>query len=185
MTTPPPDRLAEWAVSFAEELIAPTLPERWAHDLAVIAKARRFAAGLGEEDADALIAAAALHDVGFAPAAIDCAFQPLDGARHLAGAGVPMRICALIANCVSARVEGRLRGFGEAYGDLPDEKGPVRDALWAACITTDSSGGDIDVDERIDLWPSRYPEPVVIEFVALAREPLREAVARSEARLGG
>jgi hypothetical protein len=173
----------ERALAFAEEHVAPTLSGRWRHDLAVVEKARRAAPAVPEEDRDVLLCAAALHDLGFAPAAVDSRFQPLDGARFLAAAGFEDRICALVANCVSAAIEARLRGFGESYRELPDEEGPVRDALWAACITTGAEGEPIDVDERIAAWPARYPEPVVLEFVELAREPLRGAVARTEERL--
>jgi HD superfamily phosphodiesterase len=55
--------LEPWATAQAERLIAP-LGDRWTHVQAVADKARDLAVVLLAEDADLLVAAALLHDVG-------------------------------------------------------------------------------------------------------------------------
>jgi hypothetical protein len=46
-------------------------------------------------DRDVLVAAAWLHDVGYAPELAVTGFHPLDGAQHLEAAGFGRRIAAL------------------------------------------------------------------------------------------
>jgi HD superfamily phosphodiesterase len=55
--------LEPWATAQAEQLIAP-LGDRWTHVQAVADTTRGVAAVLSAEDADLLVAAALLHDVG-------------------------------------------------------------------------------------------------------------------------
>jgi HD superfamily phosphodiesterase len=78
--------LQPWAKAQAERLIAP-LGDRWAHVQAVADKARRVAAVLPAEDADLLVAAAFLHDVGYAPSLDRLGFHSVDGARFLRAQG--------------------------------------------------------------------------------------------------
>lgn len=46
---------------------------------------------MSENDRDLLVAAAWLHDIGYAPELRDTGFHPLDGARHLEALGAPAR----------------------------------------------------------------------------------------------
>ena len=55
-----------WAYELAESLLADPLPRRWAHTRGVAARAESLAPALGD-DAEALVAAAVLHDIGYAP----------------------------------------------------------------------------------------------------------------------
>ena len=74
--------LSEWAEGQARSLLEP-LGRRWRHAKAVADAASTLAFGLPEEDADVLMAAAYLHDVGYAPELVRSGFHPLDGAQHL------------------------------------------------------------------------------------------------------
>jgi len=78
--------LEQWAKAQAERLIAP-LGDRWNHVQAVADKARRVGAVLPAEDADLLVAAALLHDVGYAPSLNRLGFHAVDGARFLRAQG--------------------------------------------------------------------------------------------------
>jgi HD domain len=78
--------LEPWAKAQAEGLIAP-LGDRWLHVQAVARKARRVAVLLPAQDADLLVAAAFLHDVGYAPSLNRLGFHPIDGARFLRAHG--------------------------------------------------------------------------------------------------
>jgi putative nucleotidyltransferase with HDIG domain len=107
----------------ARSLLAGALPRRWAHVQGVAAKAERAAASL-TLSGEALVAAAWLHDVGYAPDAIDTGFHPLDGARYLAGLGAPERVVNLVARHSYAMLEAELRGVGHRLAVFPDEGGP-------------------------------------------------------------
>jgi putative nucleotidyltransferase with HDIG domain len=115
--------MARWARDLARSLLAGALPRRWAHVQGVAAKAERAAASL-TLSGEALVAAAWLHDVGYAPDAIDTGFHPLDGARYLAGLGAPERVVNLVARHSYAMLEAELRGVGHRLAVFPDEGGP-------------------------------------------------------------
>jgi len=78
--------LEPWAKSQAERLIAP-LSDRWMHVQAVAGEARRLATVLSAEESDLLVAAAFLHDVGYAPSLNRLGFHPVDGAWFLRAQG--------------------------------------------------------------------------------------------------
>ncbi len=113
----------------ARELLADALPRRWAHVQGVARQADHVALGLGTP-ADTLVAAAWLHDIGYAPAVKDTGFHPLDGARYLAGIDASKRVVNLIARHSYAILEAELRGLGDQVAAFPDERGTLRDALW-------------------------------------------------------
>ena len=84
------------ATAQAERLMAP-LGNRWSHVQAVARQAGRVAASFSPEDGDALVAAAFLHDVGYAPSLNRLGFHPVDGQWMapgsfvaLAGSGWPV-----------------------------------------------------------------------------------------------
>ncbi|MGW0560049.1 HD domain-containing protein [Streptomyces sp. NPDC003016] len=70
------------AAELAESLLPP-LGNRWLHTQAVAARAVEASKALPESERDLLVAAAWLHDIGYAPGLRDTGFHPLDGARHL------------------------------------------------------------------------------------------------------
>ena len=74
------------ARDLAERYLADVLPRRWMHVRSVARRARWVAARLSLS-AD-LVAAAWLHDIGYAPELVETGFHPLDGARYLRRVGV-------------------------------------------------------------------------------------------------
>jgi HD superfamily phosphodiesterase len=58
-------KLEGWAADYAVELLAP-LGDRWAHVQGVVRQAHRAAAILPPEEQEVLVAAAYLHDLGYA-----------------------------------------------------------------------------------------------------------------------
>jgi HD superfamily phosphodiesterase len=97
--------LAQWASSHAEGLLGP-LGSRWAHVRAVAEQAGRIApAMLPADEWEILVAAAWLHDIGYAPALATTGLHPLDGARHLEALGVDRRLCCLVAHHSGATFE--------------------------------------------------------------------------------
>ncbi|WP_237710871.1 hypothetical protein [Saccharopolyspora spinosa] len=51
--------------------------------------------GCYEPDSELLVAAAVLHDVGYAAQLVDTGFHPVDRARFLRSVGADERLCAL------------------------------------------------------------------------------------------
>ena len=74
--------LVAWAAREAELRLSP-LGNRWAHTQAVAARAQAVTAVVPEADRELLVAAAYLHDIGYAADLAGSGFHPLDGARRL------------------------------------------------------------------------------------------------------
>jgi len=165
-------------------LDAPALAQRWAHVQAVAARAAELAATVDEADRESLVAAAWLHDIGYAPALVQTGFHPLDGARHLESAGFPSRVAALVAHHSGARFEAAERGLLVELERYPLEAGPVMDALVAADLTIGPQGERFSYDERLDEILIRYPAgSVVYRAMSRARPVLVVHVERVNARL--
>ena len=168
----------------AERLIAP-LGDRWSHVQAVGDKARVVAGVLSAEDADLLVAAALVHDVGYAPSLNRLGFHAVDGARFLRAQGQE-RLARLVAHHSGARFEAEERDLVEKLAAFPVEDGPVMDALTFADMTTGPAGQVMTLDERIEEVQRRYPpDDPVHRAIARARPLLQAEVDRTRQRLDG
>jgi putative nucleotidyltransferase with HDIG domain len=98
------------ARELAHELLSEALPRRWAHVQGVAAQAERVALGLGILP-NALVAAAWLHDIGYAPAVKDTGFHPLDGARYLHRLSLDGEVVRLVAHHSCAMLQAAERGL--------------------------------------------------------------------------
>ena len=78
-------------------------PDRLAHSKAAARRAEFLTLAVEPECAALLVAAAWLHDIGYAPGLRDTGFHPIDGARHLQTIGWPPAICNLVAHHSGAR----------------------------------------------------------------------------------
>ena len=131
-----------------------------------------------------LIAAAWLHDIGYAPRIASTGFHPLDGARYLRTIGVDERVVALVAHHSCARFEAELRGLGRALDAFPREQGAVADSLIYADMVTGPRGQPLNVDQRLAEILERYPEGSVVHAaISQAVGELRAAVLRTKIRL--
>ncbi|MEU6829920.1 HD domain-containing protein [Nocardia beijingensis] len=170
--------LVNWAADVARQHLR-DLPRRLRH-VEGVARRAALASDLAD-DAELLVAAGWLHDVGYAPSLVRTGFHPLDGASFLREAGVSERLCALVANHSCAYVEARNRGL---VIEWPDEEGPLRDALWWADMTTTASGEDTTLFERLSDVYRRYGDSDVVTRSLREAEPaLRDAVERTEDRI--
>ena len=95
--------LADWAEDTARTILQVPLPRRWAHTQGVAAQARTLKPILGK-NTDLLVAAAWLHDIGYAPDLVDTGFHPLDGARFLSDLPRPAICCAAWWRIIRARL---------------------------------------------------------------------------------
>lgn len=169
------DILSSWAADTARALLT-DLPRRLKHTQGVARQAERCRGIV--DDPDILVAAAWLHDIGYAPQLAHSGFHPLDGAQYLARRGTPERLCALVAHHSCARVEARQRQLDLGW---LDEQSPLRDALWWADMTTTPDGDIISAPRRIEEIHRRYgPDHIVSQSIAEATPLLLDAVADTE-----
>ena len=175
--------LVTWAAGLAGEKLAGVLPRRWAHVQGVGRRARAAAPLFSVGDGELLIAAALLHDVGYAPELVDAGFHPLDGARYLRRVGSPGQLVNLVAHHSCARLEAELRGLSAELAEFKDERTALRDALWWADMTITPDGEETTVAERVAEIQRRYgPDDLVSFFVRRAWDDLSAAVERTERR---
>ena len=144
---------ADWAQ--ARRLLAYPLPRRWAHTQGVAATARTLSGILGD-DADLVVAAAWLHDIGYAPALASTGFHPLDGARYLRDAEhAAGLLCRLAAHHSGAMPGARAAGLAD---DLVSEFPPPPDDLLDALTFADMTAGpDGQAGRSTSAWPRSSP----------------------------
>ncbi len=164
-----------WAAAYAEGLLEP-LGDRWRlHTMGVVKRARWAGVVLAEADREALVAAAYLHDIGYAPALVATGFHPIDGARHLRELGYE-RLAGLIAYHSGARFEAKLRGLAAELAEFPDEGSAVTKLLAYCDMTTGPRGESYTLDERLAEVERRYgPEHVVTRALCDAARPWLES----------
>lgn len=157
---------------------------RWRHSVGVAKAATEVASTVGREDAELLVAAAWLHDIGYAAELVDTGFHPLDGARYVRSLGGSDRLCRLVANHTAAWVEAEARGLAETLAaEFPVEQSPVADALTYADLTTSPVGELVTSEDRLAEILDRYPpEHVVHRSIRRASAGLIATVFRVEAR---
>lgn len=173
-----------WAQDHAESLLSP-LGRRWDHAQAVAEKARQLASGLTAEEADVLVAAAYLHDIGYPPSLAATGFHPLDGARHLRSLGHD-RLARLVAHHTRARHEAQIRGLTLELSEFDSEDSLVSAALAYCDLTTGPSGERMTPGERLTDVEARYgPNDPVARGMRSAWPELMADVDRVEALLNG
>lgn len=172
------EELRRWAEGVARDQLQ-RLPRRWKH-VQGVAEQAETATGF-VDDPDMLVAAAWLHDVGYAPELVKTGFHPVDGATYLRDIGATERLCALVANHSCAHVEARRRDVPLEWAD---ERTPLRDALWWADMTTTATGERTDFESRLTDIERRYgPDHVVTQSIREAEPELAGAIRRTESLL--
>ncbi|MGP3688568.1 HD domain-containing protein [Streptomyces sp. IBSNAI002] len=173
------------AAGLARSLLPP-LGDRWLHTQGVAARARELAQAVPEGERGLLVAAAWLHDIGYAPPLHDSGFHPLDGARHLTVLGASGRLVRLVAHHSGAAYEAEQRGLSAELAVYEREDSALLDALTCADMTTGPAGQRLGFKRRLDEILVRYPpDSDVHTAVSTAVPYLAGAVARTSERLGG
>lgn len=174
--------LEQWAGSHAQEALR-SLPRRWAHTLGVVHQAALVCEVLPPDDRAYLLAAAYLHDIGYAPALCQTGFHPVDGARHLRCLGQE-RLARLVAYHSSATYEAQARGLIPELGRFLQEHSSTADALTYCDMTTSPSGARVTLEDRLDEVCRRYGGDHLVSQSILAAGPcLARMVRRTEQRL--
>lgn len=158
---------------------------RYQHTAGVARAANRARGAAPPSDAPILLAAAWLHDIGYAGTLTDTGFHPLDGARYLHRIGAPVRLCRLVAHHTAAQVEAAERGLvHELMTEFPPEHSPTADALTYADLTTAPDGAPVSADHRITEILTRYPpDHPVHHAIQMATPLLLVTAARVDQRL--
>lgn len=144
------------APELARSELAETLPRRWQHAQAMAAQAARLSAVPGVAG-DVLVAAAWLHDIGYAPDLVDIGFHPIDGARFLRTLGAGDRLVCLVAHYSCAVYEARVRGLEDVLlAEFGQEASPTYDALVFCDLTTGPAGELVTYPERMKEIRERY-----------------------------
>ncbi len=135
-------------------------------------------------DSEVLVAAAFLHDVGYAPLLALTGFHPLDGARFLRDEHrTDERLVRLVANHTFALLEAEERGLrAELEAEFPilDDQ-LLTDALTYADMTTTPDGAPTTPHARIAEIVARYgPDTVVGRFIQRAEPEIMATAARVE-----
>ena len=174
--------LVEWAAEQASTLLSP-LGNRWLHVQGVAQKARHVSKAFNERDGTYLIAAAYLHDIGYAPSLKRTGFHPIDGACYLRSYK-KNRLASLVAHHSEAQFEAHLRGLLADLDTFPRHCSSISDALTYCDITTSPIGLCITFQERIlDIF-SRYDETdIVSQAIHQAVPSLSLAVERTQRKL--
>jgi hypothetical protein len=156
----------QWAEHTSRQLLEP-LGTRWKHTLGVVERARVVGGALEPDEAELLVAAAFVHDIGYAPGVIATGFHAVDGARFLRARGHE-RLACLVAYHSGAEAEAGERDLLAEQSEFADERSLVSSALTYCDLTTDSEGESVEPAERLDEIRQRYG-PEAPEARALAR----------------
>ncbi|HJQ47493.1 MAG TPA: HD domain-containing protein [Amycolatopsis sp.] len=168
------------ARELSQHYLAHALPQRWAHVRATARTAARIGPRiLPAGERDLLVAAAFLHDIGYAAPLVVSGFHPLDSARFLLREGAPMRLCALVANHSAAAAVARLRGLGDQLAEFPDEASNLRDSLWYCDMSVGATGRPTTFDRRIaDIRTRHGPDSFVVRALDAGGLDARAAACR-------
>jgi hypothetical protein len=176
--------LTSWAACEAETRLA-RMGSRWSHARGVVRRAEEIASAVDVADRGVLVAAAYLHDIGYARELVVHNFHPLDGALWLR-AQSQERLAGLVAHHSGAIFEARSHGLAERLIAFIDERSPVSDALAFSDLTTGPTGERVTVAERLGEIERRYGTgSLVVRALGDASPTLEAMVRRAEARLAG
>lgn len=172
--------LSSWARNTARRLLAGQLPRRWAHTQGVARRAEQVARVLVPQERDLLVAAAWLHDIGYAAELHDTGFHPVDGARYLLRAGVSRRLCGLVAHHSGAVAVAEVQGLAEELAEFGDDRGRLRDALWYCDMTTCPDGTSTTAAARLaEIRVRRGPDDPVVRALEINFGERMAAVRRT------
>jgi hypothetical protein len=180
------DALVVRARDLAEGLLG-GMGQRWRHTTGVAQRAVSVAVAVPEGDRPTLVAAAWLHDIGYAESLRRCSFHPLDGAFYLQETGWGAPLAGLVAHHSGARFVAEVRGLSalmEPFTAVEYTTGPLADALTYADQTIGPGGGLLCVEDRFADMLSRHGPDSALARAHPRRAPaIRAAAHRTEQRL--
>lgn len=134
------------------------LPERVSHTAGVATVMSARTLQLDDQIQDELVAAAWLHDIGYAADLASSGFHPLDGAQFVSEMGYSALVVSLIAHHSGAAVEAEERGLDAELSRFPLPDSRLLDLLTFADMTTGPTGEGVTVEARLNEILGRYPK---------------------------
>lgn len=122
--------------------------------------ASRLAVLFDPEEAELLVAAATLHDIGYSQRIARTGFHPLDGGVFLRAQGYPERLARLVANHSLAVLTADDQGVHDLAEQFPGEEGLLADALAYADMHSAPDGQIIPVEHRLADIARRHDDRV-------------------------
>ncbi len=174
--------LADWATALTRKHLG-HLDQRWRHTLGVVDRARELARILPPSEHEFLVAAAYLHDIGYAPWFVRTGFHPLDGARYLQALGQE-RLACLVAFHSGARAEAEERGLARELAAFREENSLVARALTYCDLVTCPDGNRVSLEARLAHVAERYDAGSAVgQAVSCSAAGFREIVHEIEGLL--
>ena len=170
------------AAAWAWALLA-AQPGRWAHTRGVARLAADIAARIPDLDGDVLLAAAWVHDIGYAPNLAATGFHHLDGAAALAARG-ELELASIVAHHTSGDAEADARGLTRKLQSFAAPSELMAAAVAYCHLHAGPGGVPTGVDSRIAEVEVRYgPGHPVTRGLRAALPGLRDRVELIEALL--
>lgn len=170
------------ARALAEARLRP-LGRRWTHTVAVAKRAEDTAIVLPEAERAVVVAAAFVHDVGYAEGVAGTGFHHLDGARFMLALG-ENRLAGLVAYHSAGRWEAETRALVREVAPFEDERTLTADVLAYSDLLTGPDGTVMGLSERIDEVESRYgPDHPVSRSLRMGQADLTARLAAVDALL--
>jgi hypothetical protein len=174
-------QIVSWAQEASERRLSP-LGRRWTHVQRVAALADEVGMAFGE-DHETLVAAAYLHDIGYAPDLAKTGFHPLDGARYVREQGHE-QLARLVAHHSGARIEAQLRGITNYLTEFPFDDSDLDLALTYCDLTTGPDGSPVTLEGRVSEICERYgAEHTTSQAIQLGVPEFERARRETEQRL--
>lgn len=164
----------DWTASECEEVARELLigsPARWSHVRLVARNLRELMRS--EPSRGRLLAAAWLHDIGYAAPLIDTGMHAVDGAAFLDRAGAPSEIVSLVAFHTGAEYEAEERALVDQLMQFDRPPQEDLDVLILADLSSGPAGERVTVAERLDEITRRYE----------SQHPVHRAIMRSRTYL--
>ncbi len=145
------------AQALAHTLLASD-PRRLEHVRGAGLIAGMAAGALGAEQPETFVAAAWLHDIGYAPDLCRTGFHPLDGALFLAREGWPESVVLMVAHHSHAAVLAPYYGVQQHMSLLERHPGDGDDIITFSDLRAGANGMGADPRERIDDMRQRHAD---------------------------
>ncbi|AYY15486.1 HD domain-containing protein [Actinobacteria bacterium YIM 96077] len=156
-----------------------SMGDRWAHVLAVGSLAAKLAAQTRHVP-DVVVAAAWLHDIGYAPHVRSSGFHPVDGADFLAARHAPSELVSLVAYHSGAAYEAEERGLAAKLAAFGEPEQTNLDMLTLVDMSTGPTGIRVSVHQRLAEILTRYDtDHPVHRAITRSRESLIESCVRA------
>lgn len=139
---------AQQAEGISRELLS-DIGTRWPHVRTAGQIAQSIAYLFPPDEGHLLVAAATLHDIGYAPKLAKTGFHPLDGAVFLRDSGYSVRLARLVANHSHAELMAPDHGLQHYDKWFPREDSLLADALTFADMHASPDGPEIDPETRL------------------------------------